>query len=322
MNAFIKTMVVGLAALCLVLLAAALTAAVVAKKRGQLDPLALRQLVLDDEERAWLAAMHRRADEPAEAPARGENEEEVLSRIAELAGAGEASRLVADLRRQKQTLDERQAWIDQQEADLRLAKADLERVKSRLDVRLRQLQEETAAQQGERQRWAEAELINRKQVDVMNKVELDRAKEQVKIFESMKEGAWQSLRRFPPSEIARYLYLMDAKRAAKVLATAEADKENPDITLAIHRAYLRLDIDGLSGSQVQHLARLYSFMGAEAVASSLRGTSAQETVDVLIAMDDPKKQADILTLIRAEDPRRETELQKLLAQAAPSAPTR
>ena len=320
MNAFIKTIAYGLAALCLVLLAAGLTALALAKQRGQLDPVALRQMVLNDEERAWLATMHTRHAEPAEAPPRGEREDEVLSRIAELANADQASRLVADLRRQKQTLDERQAWIDQQEADLRLAKADLERVKSQLDARLRKVQEESAAQQSERQRWAEAELINRKQVDVMNKVELDRAKEQVKIFEAMKEGAWQSLRRFPPSEIARYLYLMDGKRAAKVLATAEADKENPDITLAIHRAYLRLDIDGLSGSQIQHLAQLYSFMNADGVASALRGTSLQETADVLVALGDAKKQADILTLIRAEDPRRETELQKLLAQAAPTIP--
>ena len=320
MNAFIKTIAFGLAALCLVLVAAALTTVVVAKQRGQLDPLALRKLVLSEEERAWLGAMRNRPNEAAEAPARPEREEEVLARIAELANADQASRLVADLRRQKQTLDERQAWIDQQEADLRLAKADLDRVKSRLDARLRQVQEESAAQQAERQRWAEIEVANRKLVEVMNQVELDRAKEQVKIFESMKDGAWQSLRRFPPNEIARYLYLMDAKRAAKVLALAEADKEYPDITLAIHRAYLRLDIDGLSGSQIQHLARLYSFMGAAAVASALRDTSAQETADVLLAMDDPKKQADILTLIRAEDPRRETELQKLLAQAAPTTP--
>lgn len=320
MNAFIKTIAYGLAALCLVLLAAGLTTLVVAKKRGQLDPLALRQFVLNDEERTFLATMHTRSHEPAAAPPRGEREEEVLARIAELANADQASRLVADLRRQKQTLDERQAWVDQQEADLRLAKADLERVKSQLDARLRKVQEESAAQQSERQRWAEAELVNRKQVDVMSKVELDRAKEQVKIFEAMKEGAWQSLRRFPPSEIARYLYLMDAKRAAKVLTTAEADKENPDITLAIHRAYLRLDIDALSGSQIQHLAQLYSFMSPDAVASALRGTSLQETADVLVALGDAKKQADILTLIRAEDPRRETELQKLLAQAAPTIP--
>jgi hypothetical protein len=316
MNGFIKTIAFGLAALCLVLLAGAGTALLVAKSRGAFDPAALRQVVLSEEERKYLAAMKERSHEPAEAPARAEREDEMLSRIAELANADHASRLVADLRRQKQTLDERQTWIDQQEADLRLAKADLERLKGQLDGRLRQVQDETTRQQTEHQRWAAAALEEAKQVDAIRQVELDRAKEQVKIFESMKEGAWQSLRRFAPRDIARYLYLMDPKRAAKVLATAEADKENPDITLAIHRAYLRLDVAGMTGDQIKHLARLYSFMTPEAIVSSLRQSTLAETAEVLSALENPKKVADVLALVRAEDPGRETEIQKLLAQSA------
>jgi len=320
MNSFIKTIAFGLAALCLVLLAGGITALVMAKRSGHLDPVALRKLVLNEEERTWLATMQTRRPEPAATPSHEAREDELLSRIAELANADQAARLVSDLRRQKQTLDERQTWIDQQEADLRLAKADLERIKGQLDGRLRQVQEETARQQTEHRSWAEAALAEAKLVDAIKQVDLERVKEQVKIFESMKEGAWQSLRRFSPRDIARYLHLMDPKRAAKILATAEADKENPDITLAIHRAYLRLDPTGMTGDMTQHLARLYSFMAPEAIVSSLRGTTLQETTEVLGALGEPKKQADVLALIRAEDPRRETEIQKLLAQTAP--PTR
>lgn len=320
MNSFVRTVAFGLAAMFLVLLTAGVTAGLALRKSGQLDPAALRDLVLTPEERAWLAAKHGRPDEPAEATPRGEREEEVLARVAEMANADQASRLVADLRRQKQTLDERQAWLDQQEADMRLARADLERIKGQLDQRLRQVQEESARQQAKHKAWAEAALAEEGRVDAIKRVELERAREQVKIFESMKDGAWTSLRRFPPREIARYLHLMDPKRAAKVLAAAEADKENPDVTIAIHRAYLRLDIDQMTGDQVRHLARLYSFLPPEGIATALRNATVDEAAEVLAALEEPKLLADVLALVRGEDPKREHDIQAALARMAPTLP--
>jgi hypothetical protein len=316
MNAFIKTLLIGFAALGVILLVGGVTALAKLRGNGTLDPGKLRQVLLTPEEQAWLGTMHARPEEHAEAPERAESEQQMLDRLAELVSADQAQRLVAALRHQKQALDERQVWLDQQEAEMRLARADLQRLRGQFDERATALAAEGERQRAEHARWAEAAAAETRQVDVLRQVELERAKEQVKIFEAMKEGAWQSLRRFPPREIARYLYLMDPKRAAKLLAVAEADQEFPDITLAIHRAYLALDASGLSGDRIAHLAQLYTFLPAASVANSLRDSPAQEAAELINAMGDAKRQADVLAAIRSADPLREAELQRLIAQLA------
>lgn len=316
MNAFIKTLLIGFAAIGVMLLVGGVTALSAMRKNGTLDPAKMRQALLTPEEQAWLKTMHERREEPAPAPHRDETEQEMLDRLAELVSSDQAQRLVASLRQQKQALDERQVWLDQQEAEMRLARADLQRLRGQLDERAAAIASEGERQRAEHQRWAEVAAAEAKQIDVLRQVEMERAKEQVKIFEAMKEGAWESLRRFPPREIARYLYLMDPKRAAKLLAVAEADQEYPDITLAIHRAYLALDAAGLSGDRVAHLAQLYSFLPAASVANSLRDSSAQEAAELIVGMGDPKRQAEVLAVIRSADPLREAELQRLIAQLA------
>jgi flagellar motility protein MotE (MotC chaperone) len=146
-------------------------------------------------------------------------------------------------------------------------------------------------------------------MDVLRGIELERAKDLAKRFELQKDDAWPGLRGKAPREIARYLALMDPKRAARLLTLAGQDREYPDLVQAIHRSWLNLDLDGLSGDQVGRLATLYAFMAAEDVADALRAESGEDAAAVIRAIGDPKKEAAILLAIRAEDPAREAEIQ-------------
>ena len=316
MQAFIRTVAFGLAGLFLVLLSGGLTALVVAKGRGAFDPAALRGLLLSEEERAWLADYHQRGEEPPPARSRGEDEEQLLRRIAELGAADEAQRLVAALRRQKQGLDERQAWLDRQEVELQLARADLERLRGQLDERVERIRAETEIQRNEHAAWAQAAAAEARKLDVLRGIELERAKDLAKRFELQKDDAWPGLRQKPPKEIARYLALMDSKRAARLMTLAGQDREYPDLLQAIHRSWLDLDLDGLSGNQVARLATLYAFMTPEDVAKALRSERAEDAAAIITAIDDLKKEAAILLAIRGDDPAREAEIQTYLEKSA------
>lgn len=309
MQPFIRTLAFGLAALCLLLLSGGITALLVLQARGAFSPTAMRAWILTDEERSWLTDYHQRGEEPPAAGARPENEEALLRRIAELGAADEAQRLVAALRRQKQSLDERQAWLDRQEAEQQLARADLERLRSQLDERLAAVRAETEAQRAEHAAWAAAAAAEVKRMDVLRGIELERARDLAKRFELQKDDAWGGLRIKAPSEIARYLALMDAKRAARLLTLAGQDREYPDLVQAIHRAWLALDLEGLSGDQVPRLATLYAYLPPAEVAAALRSSPAAEAAAVISAIGDPRKEAAILLAVRAEDPAREAEIQ-------------
>ncbi len=309
MQAFIRTLAFGLAILFLLLVSGGVTALVVLKSRGTFAPEKLRALVLSEEEQAWLTDFHQRGEEPPQAAPREANEEALLRRIAELGAADEAQRLVAALRRQKQSLDERQTWIDRQEAELQLARADIERLRGQLDDRLAAVQRETEIQKSQHAAWAMAAAAEAKRMDVLRGIELERAKDLAKRFELQKDDAWPGLRVKPPKEIARYLALMDPKRASRLLTLAGQDREYPDLIQAIHRAWLSLDLEGLSGDQATRLATLYSFLAPAEVAAGLRGSSAEEAGLVISAIADPRKEAAILLAIRAEDPAREAEIQ-------------
>lgn len=309
MQAFIRTLAFGLAALCLLLLSAGITTLVVLQARGAFAPTALRDWILTPEERSWLTDYHQRGEEPPAAGGRAPNEEELLRRIAELGAADEAQRLVAALRRQKQSLDERQAWLDRQEAEQQLARADLERLRGQLDERLAAVRAETETQRTEHAAWAAAATAEVKRMDVLRGIELERARDLAKRFELQKDDAWGGLRIKAPSEIARYLALMDAKRAARLLTLAGQDREYPDLVQAIHRAWLALDLEGLSGDQIPRLAALYAYLPPDEVAAGLRSSPAAEAAAIITAIADPRKEAAILLAIRAEDPAREAEIQ-------------
>lgn len=312
MQAFLRTLAYGLAALCLLIVSGGLTALVVMKQRGTFDPNALRTMVLSGEEREWLSDYHARAEEPPSVSPRSESEDDLLRRIAELGAADEAQRLVAALRRKKLTLDERQTWLDRQESEVQLARADLERLRSQLDERLSAIERETAEQIANQSEWAAVAAAEARRMEVLQGVELERAKDLAKRFELQKDDAWAGLRPKPPQEIAKYLALMDPKRAARLLTMAGQDREFPDIVQAIHASWLRLDLTAMSGDHIAHLASLYRYMTPEDVAAAVRSAPASESAAIITVMGDPKREAAILIAIRAEDSAREAEIQTLL----------
>ncbi len=317
MNGFVRTLAYACALLFLLCASAAITLLVMAKQGHAISPEKLRSFVLSEEERAYLAQMGKRAPEPAEAKPVTPDAEEVLGHLAEMVNADRAAGLVTQLRRQKESLDEERAHLDRQWADLQLARADLVRVKAQLDGQAQGLSSAAKAQADEHARWAETQVQEAKSVQAMDAVEKARYRDQAKLFEAMKDNAWASLRRMEPKEIARYLSLMDTKKAARMLVLAQADAELPTIVTAIHREMLRLDPDAPSGSQLQRLSNLYALMPAESIMPYLRTSSADDVADLLITMGksgQEKKRAEILTWLRVEDDRKELDVQRALAQ--------
>ena len=319
MNGFIRTLVYGLAAMGIVLLVGGLTALSSLRTNGKLSAKSLRPLVLSTEEQAWLETMHHRPAEPAEVPvAAASNEKELLVHIAEMAGAAHANQLMTSLRRQQDSLDERQVHLDQQWADLQLAKAGLERLQRQVQDQERALTDKAKIQADERARWAGAQANEAQRMQVMAEVEKARYRDQAKLFEQMKDSAWQSLRRFTPREIARYLALMEPKKASRMLVLAQQDVEYPTVAVAIHQEMLRIDLDGVSGAQVQRLATLYSFMPAEQIVPYLDQASPQEVADILVAMEaatPAKKRAELMEVLRKKDSRREQDIRQLIERA-------
>lgn len=319
MNGFFRTLVYGLAAMCIVLLVAGFTAISALKANGRLSAKALRPLVLTAEEQAWLTEMHNRPPEPAEIPvAPPSNEQELLAHIADMAGAAHANQLMTRLRRQQEALDERQVHLDQQWADLQLAKAGMERLQRQVQEQERVLADQAKTQADEHARWAAAQAAEVQRMQVMAEVEKARYRDQAKLFEQMKDNAWQSLRRFTPREIARYLALMDPKKASRLLVLAQQDIEYPSVAVAIHQEMLRLDLEAASGTQIDRLATLYSFMPAERIVPYFDNASPQEIADILVSMEattPPKKRAELMEALRKQDSRREQDIRALIERA-------
>lgn len=320
MNGFIKTLIAGLAALCVLLIAAGATVVATIRADGAFSVRALRSLVLTKDEQERLAMGVRPQPARDSGGQRPENEQEMLVHIADLASASQANQLVNRLRRQQETLDERQAWIEQQWADLQLAKAGLERIQRQGQEQERKLGDQLKEQETERARWAAAQTAETARVQVVGQVEKARYKEQAKLFEQMKDSAWQSLRRFTPRDIARYLALMDPKKASRLLVLAQQDQELPDVAISIHREMLKLDLEGVTGEQSERLATLYSFMPADQVLSYLQASSAQDIADLLLAMEKKglaKKRAELMEALRKQDGAREMDVRALLEKAKP-----
>ena len=333
MDGFVRTAAYILAALCLILVAGGVSLAAGIKNNGGLSPEKIRQFVLSEEELDWLSKMKTMPPEPAEKKpevhaavpiASGHaTEDELLTRIAERANADRATKVIEELRRSRDALDERQAWIDQQTAELALAKNDLQRLRRSLEAKEAELKEQAKKMGEEHARWAAAQIDNAKSVTTMNEAEKARYREQARLYEAMKDSAWQSLKRMEPKEIARYLALMEQKKAAKLLTLAEADQKNlaDGFIGRIHQELLNLDPEGRSGSQVQRLANLYAFMKGDQVVQYLKGSSPEEVAEVLLALGtNVKKRAEILTALRTADAERATEIERLLARRNPTGP--
>jgi hypothetical protein len=305
MNGFMKTLIYGFAALGVLISTAMVTTLMQLRGNGTLTAQHLRPLILSEEEREWLKKMHLREEEPADVPqAPPTNESEMLTHIAEMAGASHANQFLLKLRRQQQALDERQTFLDQQWADVQLAKAGLERLQRHVQELQRQSEENGKTQAEEQARWAQAQASEAQRMQVFAEVEKLRYAEQAKLFEQMKDNAWQSLRRFPPSEIARYLALMDNKKAARMLVLAQDDADYPNVAVEINQEMLRLDVNAASGDQIKRMATLYSFMPPAKVLPYLEKSSAEDIAGLMIAMASTaplNKQAALMEALRQKD---------------------
>jgi hypothetical protein len=316
MNGFMKTLIYGFAAIGILLSTAMVTTLMKLRANGTLTAQHLRPLVLSEEERAWLQKMHLREEEPPEVPAAPPaNESEMLTHIAEMAGATHANQFLIRLRRQQQALDERQTFLDQQWADVQLAKAGLERLQRNVQEQQRQAEENTKTQAEEHARWAQAQMAEAQRMQVFAEVEKMRYAEQAKLFEQMKDNAWQSLRRFPPSEIARYLALMDNKKAARMLVLAQEDADYPNVAVEINQEMLRLDLDAATGDQIKRMATLYSFMPAAKVLPYLEKSSAEDIANLMMTMATTaplNKQAALMEALRQKDSLLEMKVRTLI----------
>jgi hypothetical protein len=323
MNGFIKTLTMGLSALFLIALAAVVTGLLIMKQRGEFEPSRLRDLVLSPEEKQYLGNMSKRPVEPPiSARQTVVGQEEILEQIAEMANADRASQLVAELRRQKQALDERQALLDQQWAEFQLGKSDILRLQRQLESKKAEIQSLKDSQQKEHELWAEAQLAEIEATTSIEAGKVPRYQEQARLFEQMKDNAWQDLRRMDVKEIARYLSYMDARKAGRLLVIAQKDTENPDIAVSIHKAMVQLDKESKSADQISRLVRLYSFMTADAVMPYLRDSTTQEIADILIEMERlglAKNRAALLEALRKDNSKRQLEIERLLLEAKPSA---
>ncbi len=327
MAGFLRTSAYLLAALCILLVAAGVSTLIGLRSRGDLSPEKLRGLILSPEEQSWLKRMNDAPPEPAEhhaaaePPPGGVTEEELLTRIAERANADRATQVIEELRRRRLAIDERQAWLDQQNAELALSKGDLEHLRRQLDASRQQLEDERATLEDERAKWAAAQVQNTAAVQNLGEAEQVRYQQQAKLYEQMKDAAWQSLKRFEPKEIAKYLALMEQKKAAKMLTLAEQDKTLADgFTTAIHRELLRMDLGKQSGDQIQRLATLYGFMKGPEVAGYLKDASPEEAADILIALGEGqvKKRAEILEALRTIDADKALDVQRQLLKRSPT----
>jgi hypothetical protein len=319
MNAFIRTLVYGLAALCVVIIAAGITALIGLKNAGVLTPVKIRDILLSQEERDYISQMKAR---PPEAPVvretPGLDQEKLLADLAEIAGARHANALVEELRRRKDSLDERERWIEAREAEIRAARTDLARLARQLDAKRVEGSDAERVAREERARWAQMQADEVARANLATEVENARYAELAKLYELQKNDAWQTLRKLEPREVARILDRMEQKKAANLLKLAQQDPEYP-MAVALHRELMQLKPAVPTESQLKRLAQLYSFMKPEQVLPYLEGSEPQQVADLLKAMAESgssdKDRAALLLALAKKDERRAKQVTDLLQPA-------
>lgn len=319
MNSFIRTVIWGLAALCIVILVAVVTALVGLRKSGVVTPERIRDYLLAPDERAYIAQMRARPPEPPAArQSPGLDQDKLLADLAEIAGARHANALVEELRRRKDSLDERERWIDTREAELRAARTDLTRMARQLDARREEMAEAERRAEAERARFAQLQADEASRARLVQDAERARYAELAKLYELQKNDAWQTLRKLEPREVARILDRMDPKKAANLLKLAQQDAELP-MAVQLHRELMQLDPQATTESQVRRLAQLYSFMKPEQILPYLKGSEPQQIADLFKAMAEggasDKDRAALLAALTKEDERRGRQVAELIQPA-------
>jgi flagellar motility protein MotE (MotC chaperone) len=321
MNPFLRTLIYGLAGLCVVILVAVLTALVSLKNAGVITPVKIRDYLLSTEERDYIAQMRLRTPEaPTVHETPGLDQEKLLSDLAEIAGARHTNALVEELRRRKDSLDERERWIDAREAEIRAARTDLARLARQLDAKRAESTDAERRASDERARYALMQADEAGRLVAAQETERARYAELAKLYELQKNDAWQTLRKLEPREVARILNVMEQKKAANLMKLAQQDAEYP-MAVALHRELMQLKPALPTESQVKRLAQLYSFMKPEQILPYLKGSDPQQVADLLKAMAESgtsdKDRAALLLALAKEDERRAKQITDLLQPATP-----
>lgn len=319
MNAFIRTLVYGLAALCVVMIAAGITALIGLKSAGVLTPVKIRDILLSPEERDYISQMKARPPEsPVVHETPGLDQEKLLADLAEIAGARHANALVEELRRRKDSLDERERWIEAREAEIRAARTDLARLARQLDAKRVEGSDVERLAKEERARFAQLQADELARTNTATEIENARYGELAKLYELQKNDAWQTLRKLEPREVARILDRMEPKKAANLLKLAQLDAEYP-MAVQLHRELMQLKPVQATESQVKRLAQLYSFMKPDQVLPYLEGSEPQQIADMLKAMAEngssDKDRAALLLALAKKDERRAKQVTDLLQPA-------
>ena len=319
MNPFLRTLIYGLAGLCVVILVASVTALVMLKNAGVVTPERIRDYLLSPEERGYISAMKSRTPEPAthrETP--GLDQEKLLADLAEIAGARHANALVEELRRRKDSLEERERWIEAREAEIRAARTDLARLARQLDARREEQIDGERKAAEERARFAQLQADEASRVAIATENERARYGELAKLYELQKNDAWQTLHKLEPREIARILDVMDQKKAANLLKLAQQDTEYP-LAVSLHRELMQLQPQEPTAEQVKRLAKLYSFMKPEQILPYLKGSEPQQVADLFAALAEvgasDKDRAALLAALAKDDERRAKQVTDLLKPA-------
>ena len=215
-------------------------------------------------------------------------------------------------------LDERRSYLERRQADLTIAEGDLERRMRQLDQLRREISGKNEDLQRQMADWARLRVAEAQKVQVLDEVERARMAEQAEVFAQMKDAAWQHLRTFNASEIARYLALMEPKVASRVLRQAVADEEYPALAHDITKRWLTLDMEGITGDQVNRLAELYSLMAPNEVAQYLSRGRLSDVAAIYAQLStlNKKKAAQVLQALRVSDPDLEQQLLRYIDESA------
>lgn len=315
MNGFLRTFVVGLALLFLLLVAGLVTLGLATDGRIK---MVLRQWVLDDKEEELLTRAEERPSEPPKIrEQRGRDHEALIEELASNVARTQIQELRAELTQQRNLLAEQRAYLERRQADLTIAEGDLERRMRQLEDLRRQIASESSQLKKDMAEWARLRAEEAQRVQVLDAVEKARIAEQADVFAQMKTAAWNHLRTFKPQEIARYLALMEPKVAARILKQAVEDPEQPGLAHEITKDWLTLDLDGISGDQVQRLAELYALMPADEVAQYLQQTRLPDVAAIYTRLSalNRKKAGQVLEALRIRDPDLERQLLRYIDES-------
>ncbi len=267
MNGFLRSFILGLALLFVVVGSAVVALGMSAQ--GDIRR-AIRAWVLSEDEQSILLEEGQKPAAPMYMRDLPEaTRDDIIEELAERVTNKQVQDLMVRLKAQSQQLEERRSFLDQRNAELQVAEADITRRLQELhDVR-QQVQQEIDEADAARVRYMKDVSVLKNDIIVFDEVARKGYIRQAKLFEQLGKSAWESLRRFSPDEIAKYLVLMDTKKTAEVIKQAQKDVEYPDMAYEIHKAMLRVDMDGISGDRVQQLATVYSYLPQAEVASIL-----------------------------------------------------